>query len=269
VCLDRPDPEVLEMTMKNRKWCTSALPVAALLALSTVAGGLAQDAKTGAGGKAGLQEKVAELKQSLAANQKALQPYTWVETTEISMKGEVKKIQRKQCRYGADGKAMKTDLPDTAPAAANDSGSGGRRGRRGGGAVKKKVIDNKVEDLKEYMGDLAALVKQYVPPDAAKVQASAQAGKAALDKESTPGIVQLSIADYDLPGDKLAIAFNAAAKQLAGVNVNSYLGKEKDTVTLAVRFASLPDGVNYPAETILVAKAKQIQVKITNSGYKK
>ena len=31
----------------------------------------------------------------------------------------------------------------------------------------------------------------------------------------------------------------------------------------------LPDGVNYPAETALVAKAKQIQVKITNSGHHK
>ena len=51
--------------------------------------------------------------------------------------------------------------------------------------------------------------------------------------------------------------------------MNSYLGKEKDAVTLAVRFASLPDGVNYPAETVLIAKAKQIQVNITNSGYKK
>src|SRR6185369_7479385 len=117
--------------------------------------------------------------------------------------------------------------------------------------------------------DVAALVKQYVPPDPAKIQAAAQGGKAALDKETSPGIAQLTITDYELPGDKLAIAFNSAAKQLAGVNVDSYLGKQKDTVTLAVRFASLPDGANYPAETVLVAKAKQIQVKITNSGHHK
>jgi hypothetical protein len=245
----------------------SALPVPLLLALWPLGGALAQDAKGGAArNKAALQEKVAGLKQSLAANQKALQQYTWVETTEISMKGEVKKTEQKQCRYGADGKPIKTDLPDAAPAPAQASGGGKRRGR---GAVREKVVANKVEDLKEYMSNVAALVKQYVPPDAAKIQASAQAGKAALDKETTPGIVQLAITDYDLPGDKLAIAFNASAKQLAGVNVNSYLGKEKDTVTLAVRFASLPDGVNYPAETVLVAKAKQIQVKITNSGYRK
>jgi len=75
--------------------------------------------------------------------------------------------------------------------------------------------------------------------------------------------------DYAVPGDRLAISLNSAAKQLAGVNVSSVLGKDKDPVTLAVRFASLPDGVNYPAETLLVAQAKQIQVKITNNGHHK
>lgn len=249
---------------------TGALPASALLAVWPVVGALAQDAPAGAA-KAALQAKVAEIKESLAANQKALQQYTWVETTEISMKGEVKKTEKKECRYGTDGKAIKTDLASSPPApAANASTSGGgRRAGRGGGAVKKKVVENKVEDLKEYMGDVAALVKQYVPPDPAKIQAAAQGGKVAIDKETSPGVAQLAITDYYLPGDKLAISFNSATKQLAAVNVNSYLGKEKDTVTLAVSFASLSDGVNYPAETVLVAKAKQIQVKITNSGYKK
>ena len=64
--------------------------------------------------------------------------------------------------------------------------AGGRRGGRGGGAAKKKIVENKVDDLKEYMDNVAALVKQYVPPDPAKIQASAQAGKVAIDKESTP-----------------------------------------------------------------------------------
>jgi len=249
--------------MRIRNWFTKELPASVLLALWPVAGTWAQDAA----GKAAVQAKVAELKQSLAANQKALQQYTWVETTEISMKGEVKKTEKKECRYGTDGKVIKTELAGAAPAPAKDSGGGKRRGGRG--AVKEKVVANKVDDLKDYMGDVAALVKQYVPPDSAKIQAAAQGGKAALDKETSPGIAQLTITDYDLPGDKLAIAFNSAAKQLAGVNVNSYLGKQKDTVTLAVRFASLPDGANYPAETVLVAKAKQIQVKITNSGHTK
>ena len=47
------------------------------------------------------------------------------------------------------------------------------------------------------------------------------------------------------------------------------LDKPEDAVTLAVSFDSLPDGTNYPKETVLDAKAKQIQVKVSNSGHKK
>ena len=51
-----------------------------------------------------VQEKVAALKQSLAQNQAALKQYSWTETTEISMKGEVKKREQKECHYGPDAK---------------------------------------------------------------------------------------------------------------------------------------------------------------------
>lgn len=235
----------------------------ALITLVPMAGVFAQDPK------AAMQEKVAALKQSLAANQKALQQYSWIETTEISMKGEVKKVEKKECRYGTDGKVIKTDMPGAAPAPPKEeSGGRGRRGRAGG-AVKERVIENKVEDLKEYMGAVAALVKQYVPPDSAKIQAAVQGGKAALNKESAPGVAELAFSDYAVPGDKFGISFNTAAKQLAGVKVNTILGEDKDPVTLTVRFAALSDGVNYPAETVLSAPAKQIQVKISNSGHKK
>jgi hypothetical protein len=248
------------------QWYLPPALASAILAGWMVAGAQAQDAKDPSAAKAAMQAKIAELKQSLAANQKALQQFTWVETTEISLKGEVKKTERKECRYGTDGKVVKTEMDGGAPAPAQSSQGGGRR--RGGG-VKKKVIANKVEDLKEYMGAVASLVKQYVPPDPAKIQAAAQSGKVSMDNKSAPGITELAFTDYAVPGDQLAISLNSAAKQLAGVSVSSVLGKDKDPVTLAVRFASLPDGVNYPAETLLVAKAKQIQVKITNNGHHK
>jgi hypothetical protein len=225
----------------------------------------AQDAKDPTAAKAAVQAKVAEVKQSLAANQKALQQYTWIETTEISMKGEVKKTERKGCRYGTDGKVIKTDMGGGPPQPPQSPQGGGRRR---GGAVKEKIIANKVEDLKEYMGAVASLVRQYVPPDPAKIQAVAQNGRVTAD-QSASGVAELTFTDYAVPGDRMAISLNSAAKQLAGVNVNSTLGKDKDPVTLAVRFAALPDGVNYPAETVLVAQAKEIQVKITNSGHHK
>ena len=250
------------MSETNR--LTKAL-CASLLALWPVAGLWAQDA---AAGKAALQAKVAELKQSLAANQKALQAYTWLETTEISLKGEVKKTEKKECRYGADGKVIKPDLPGAAPAPAQDSGGGGRGGRRKG-AVRRRSWPDKVEDLKQYMADVAALVKQYVPPDPAKIQASAQAGKVSLNKETNAR--RCGARDRRLrPARRQALTFVSVGGKTTCRSERQQLPRQgQGRCALAVCFASLPDGVNYPAETVLVAKAKQIQVKITNSGHRK
>lgn len=41
------------------------------------------------------QERVAALKESVAKNQASLRQYSWMETTVISLKGEVKKQQQK------------------------------------------------------------------------------------------------------------------------------------------------------------------------------
>jgi hypothetical protein len=54
-----------------------------------------------------------------------------------------------------------------------------------------------------------------------------------------------------------------------GLTVATYLDDPKDTVTLDVRFSSLQDGTGYPATEVLVAKAKNLSVNVTNSGYRK
>jgi len=208
------------------------------------------------------QDRVAALKQSLAENQKALRQYTWVETTQISLKGEVKKQEQKQVAYGADGKTQKTPLPGAAPAKAEEKSSGG--GRRGGGRLKENIIENKVEDMKEYMEKVAALVHEYVPPDAQKIQAAQAAGNL------TAAGGTLTIKNYLKQGDSLAIGLDATAKKLSSYNVASYVEKPKDdVVTLAVTFALLPDGTSYPQQVLLDVKSKQILVKVTNSGHKK
>ena len=49
----------------------------------------------------------------------------------------------------------------------------------------------------------------------------------------------------------------------------TYLDNAKDAVTLDVRFSFLQDGTGYPATQVLVAKAKNLSVNITNAGYRK
>jgi hypothetical protein len=210
------------------------------------------------------QERVAALKESLAKNQAALRQYSWVETTEISLKGEVKKRQQKQCRYGADGKVEKTLMPGQEQQAPPAQKSNGGRG----GRMKKAIVEKKVGEIKDYMEDVAALVHQYVPPDPQKIQSVQSAGK--LTVEPSQGVAVLNMKDYLKPGDLLAIGFDSAAKAMRSYNVSSYVEKPKeDDVSLAVTFASLADGTTYPQQVLLDVKAKEIHVKVTNADYKK
>jgi hypothetical protein len=229
---------------------TPVLMIVVLVAIGT--GSSMQDPAA----KEQLQAKIADVKASLAANQQALQQYTWQETTEISLKGEVKSKTQNACSYGPDGKVQKK-LVSTPPAK--------KEAPKG---LKGKIVENKVDDLKDYMESTAGLIKLYVPPDPAKMQAAMQAGKGAMTQPSA-GKAVLTFSDYALPGDKFSLTFDTAAKKILGVDVHSYVEKKDDVVTLTVGFTSLPDGTNYLSSSLLDATAKKVQVKTTNSGYKK
>jgi hypothetical protein len=213
------------------------------------------------------QEKIAALKQSLAENQAALRQYSWIETTTVSLKGEVKKQEQKQCYYGADGKVQKTPVPGAAappPQQQKDSG----RGKRGG-RVKESIVENKVEEMKDYMERAVALVHQYVPPDPQKIQAAQAAGHVSVEPGAA-NVAKLTVKDYLKPGDTLAIGLDTAAKQLSEFNVSSYVDKPKDDdLTLAVTFGRLTDGTSFPQQVMLNVTGKNVQVKIANSGHKK
>ena len=207
-------------------------------------------------------DRGAAIKELLTQNQARLRTYSWVETTQVTLKGEVKKEEQKQCFYGADGKVQKTPI-GAAPAAAPQASGGGR-----GGRLKEKVVENKVDEMKDYMEKVAALVHEYVPPAPAKIQAAQAAGNVSTQPSGTA--VNLAIKDYSKPGDLLTIGADPTAKRLTSYRVQSFVEKPKeDDVTLNVTFGALQDGTSYPQQILLDIAAKQIKVKITNSGYKK
>src|SRR5579862_5672910 len=90
-----------------------------------------------------LQQRLADLKESMAKNKQAIAQYTWTETVTISLKGEQKKQEHFQVRNGPDGKPQKTSLDP--PPADSSSDQGGRRGR-----VKQHVVEKKKEEYKDY-----------------------------------------------------------------------------------------------------------------------
>src|SRR3954447_16710161 len=89
--------------------------------------------------KAGLQQRVAALKDSVAANKAKLAQYQWTETVTILLKGEVKKTEQNLCKYGPDGKVQKTPMGAPAPPPQQPEGRHGR--------LKEKIVEKKVGEL--------------------------------------------------------------------------------------------------------------------------
>jgi hypothetical protein len=174
----------------------------------------------------------------------------------MNMKGEDKSTTQNTCSYGADGKVVKTPV---APKAEAEE----KRGVRG------KVVENKKEEIAAYMQGAVALVKSYIPPDPAKIQAAKDAGKVSMTPLDGGKRSRIDIKDYEKPGDNLGIEIDMATNQILGLSVASYLTDAKDAVTLDVKMASLPDGTGYPAAIVLDGKSQEIKVTISNSGYQK
>jgi hypothetical protein len=130
------------------------------------------------------------------------------------------------------------------------------------------VIANKKEEMKDYMGQVKALLAKYVPPDPQSMQQAFQAGRVSLNPNGSSEVAQIVFKDYALAGDQMTISFDTAAKKISTVKVNTYLDDPKDVVTLAVQFASLPDSTNYVQQTVLNASAKNLVVTTTNFDYK-
>ena len=218
--------------------------------------GVALSQSASAQAPAGLQEKLAAAKASAAQNQLALRSYTWVEKTQLSLKGEVKNTKLNSCRYGPDGKVQKTPIGDPPPPPEKQRG------------LKGKVIEKKKEEMKEELQAATALVSQYVPPDPGLIQVVIGAGKASMAQEG-PAAVALKFSDYVKAGDALTLTFDTGLKALRQMAVATYMDAPSNPVTLQVAMQSMPDGTSYPASVSMKIPASQIEVRTENSNYQK
>jgi hypothetical protein len=212
-----------------------------------------------AGQDPGGQERVAALKQSLQQSQALLRQYEWIETTVVELKGEEKSRTQKRCYYGVDGKVQKVDLTAPAPPPS------GRQPR----GLRKAVIENKKEELTDYMKEAVELVHQYVPPDPARIQAANAAGKFSIHMGGTGQPARLEFRDYLKPGDSLGVDLDLATNELRGVTVATYLDSPSDAVALTVRMGALPDTTAFAQQTVVDAKAKDLKVTVENSGHRR
>jgi hypothetical protein len=235
-------PAVTDTVAAARKrWMTIAA-----IALASTSPVLAQSPE--------MQQKLAVVKETVAQNKQKLQQYQWIETTQLTLKGDPKPPTQDSCQYGADGQVQKTPIGAPPPPPS-------------GGRLKKRIIEKKTEEMKEYLSSVKALLSEYVPPDPQKMQQAYEAGNFSLSPVGD--IRNFIFKNYAQSGDQMIISFDPSKLAVISLTVNTYMGETKDPVTLAVQMALLPDGTSHVQQTVLNVVAKEVVVTTTNSNYQK
>jgi hypothetical protein len=202
-----------------------------------------------------IQQKLAAAKEAAARNQQALRSYSWLEKTELRLKGDLKNTKVDMCKYGPDGKVQKTPVVEPEPAEK-------KRGLRG------KVVAKKTGEMKEELEAAVALVQQYVPPSPDLIQLVMNAGTASLS-QAGPGAVALKFPGYVKKGDALTLTFDSTVKSLRQIEVNTFLDEPESAVNLKVTMQAMPEGLSYPGTVLFSLPKRELEVKITKSNYQK
>ena len=230
----------------------------AVAAAVAICGGIATAvavAQQGGMMREAIQSKLAAIKEAQAANRAALQKYSWTETMQFAMKGEVRSTKQFACRYGPDGKVARTPL-----------GQPQEQSREG--PLRRRMQEKAKDDVEEFMGQARTVIGLYVPPDGQKMEQAFQAGNASVDRPGQ-GEAGLVFRNYAKPNDSMTLDFRMETRKLAALKVASYLADPSQPVALDVQFATLPDGTNYPATVVLDAPSKSLRVTTTSSNYQK
>lgn len=208
-------------------------------------------------------DKMQALRDSLAFSKEQIKAYEWIETIIVQRDGEQKARIQNRVYYGADGKLQKVQVSSTT------AQPSGRTPRGVRGAIRAKVVENKKEELSDYMKAAVRTVKLYVPPDPDEIKKAREAGKVSFTPLEPGKRARLDFRDYEKPGDTLSMEMDFANRRIAGIAVKSYIDDPSDVVALNGRFQTLPDGVTYAERVVLDAPAKDMTVVVTNSGHRK
>jgi hypothetical protein len=204
-----------------------------------------------------IQQRVAELKESAAANKQALAHYSWQQQQTTAIKGNVKDTKMFQVHVGPDGQQQKMEI-ENMPASSG-----------GGGPLKRHIVEKKKTEYQDYGQQIAALAQEYARPDPERIQQAYQQGNLTLGPSGIPGEVKILISNYIKPNDKVTIIFNRQTKAIQSLQVATYLDDPADAVTIGAQFSKLPDGTNHVSTMQLNGVKKDLLVTVENSNYQK
>lgn len=236
--------------MSSRKKAISYILPAFLLTFALASFAYAQ---MGMGGNGDMAEKMAE-------NGKKLKQYNYLQKTEVFFKGDLRTTKMARVHHDSvTGEKISEPMETAAAETQPDTGR-----RRMLGQIKERKIEEKKDEMKEYIERLTGLMSQYLPPNSDRVKA---AMPHALITPPADGVAKVTFPDYMKSGDKMILSVDPATKALNEVLVNSSL--DDDPVSFQVKFNKLPDGTNYPSLTTIDSPAKQLRIQVSTSDYRK
>jgi hypothetical protein len=201
-----------------------------------------------------VQDRVATLNSLLTDSQAALRHYEWIETTVVSLHGEVRSRKQERCYYGPDGTLKKADV--------YSSGFPGSESREAG------RIERKPKDLTEAMQNAPSLVKSYIPLNPTDMQAARHAGRVSVVVLQSGKRVRVNVLDYHKVGDEVGIELDLAKNRILRVTVVTYLDNITDVVTLNATMGQMSDGTAYPAAIMLEEPTRSLNVAVQDTGYR-
>ncbi len=201
------------------------------------------------------KERVAALKANIETSKIILRQYQWIQTTTVSMNGDVKSTKVERCYYGADGSLQKVEISD-------------EQAPQRQGLLFRRIKEQKKEEMTDYMKSAVALVKSYVPPSSSLIQNCKDNGNVSLQPLSG-GRARIVLKNYIKPGDTYAIELNLHDNRPLGLRVSTYVNDPSDVVSMNAEMGRLDNGTTYTSLITLNAESKGMTVTVKNSGYQR
>jgi len=201
------------------------------------------------------KERVAALKASIMTSKTILRQYEWIQTTTVSMNGDVKSTKVDRCFYGDDGSLQKVEISD-------------EQAQQRQGLLFRRIREQKKEEMSDYMKSAVALVKSYVPPNSSLIQNCRDNGNVSMDPVSGSR-AWIVFKNYEKQGDIYSVEVNLKDNRPLGLKVSTYVNDPSDVVKMNAEMGQLDNGVTYPSNITLNAESKSITVTVRNNGYQR
>lgn len=198
-----------------------------------------------------------EFAAKMAENTAKLKQYTYTQKTQVYFKGELRTTKLSQVHFDpATGEKVVVPMGSGDAEQQPDSGRGGR--------LRARIVEQKRDEMKEYVERLVGLMHQYLPPNPDRIKAAMPRAEITAP---AGGSAKIALSDYLKPGDKETFAIGSESKRLDQIAISSSL--DEDPVSFTVDFARLPDNTNYPSMTTIKSDAKGLEIRVTTSDYHK